>query len=122
MMRSLTLLNEMGDTSLTWPPENDAFMEELIARKMAAGVTFYLVHKKTKQPLKSGKKLENAADARKHRALSIPDADFSKFVLEGKGEAVTIPAAAAIDTVKRATSAKEVAEGHSVGVKPRRGG
>lgn len=118
-LRSLTILNEMGDTTITWPPESDDEMEQLIERKLAAGVTFYTIPKrKTTKP----KKLTDAAAARKHRALSIPDADFSKFVLEGKGDAVIVPAPDKIAGAKRAQTAREVAKGHSIGVRPRAGG
>lgn len=122
--RSLTLLNERGDTSITWQPEQDDAMEEIIRRKMEAGVTFFTIS--ARKPGQRGrvaapKQLKNAADARKHRALSIPDADFSKFVLEGKGEAVPTPSEPA-QIVSKAKTPKEVASGHSVGVKPRRGG
>lgn len=119
MERSLTILNEFGDHNITWTPDQDDAMEEIIAKKMAAGVTFYVIPKRaTGKP----KKLKEAAEARKHRALSIPDADLSKFVLEGKGEVVCVPAPERIEGAKRAKTAKEVASGHSVGVQPRRGG
>ena len=123
--RSLTLLNEMGDTKITWTPEQDDEMEAIITRKMAAGVTFYIVP--ARKPGQKGRlakpsKLKDAAKAREHRALSIPDADFSKFVLEGKGEAIVSAEGTPVETVSRAKTAKEVASGHSIGVKPRRGG
>lgn len=123
--RSLTILNEMGDTVIEWTEENDDAMLALIEKKIAAGVTFYTVPRR-KPGAKGGrlakpKKLTDAAKAREHRALSIPDEDFSKFVLEGKGTAVQSTAPAKIESTKRAT-AKEVASGHSIGVKPRRGG
>lgn len=87
---------------------------------MDAGVSFFIIPKrKNAKP----KRLTESAEARKHRALSIPDADFSKFVLEGKGTAVPrIDPVTADQQVRRAKSAKEVATGSSVGVKPLRGG
>lgn len=39
MNRSLTMLNQRGDTTISWPPEHDDEMERIIAAKMAAGVT-----------------------------------------------------------------------------------
>ena len=123
-MRTLTILNERGDTSITWAPEQDDDMERIIAAKMAAGVTFFTIAERKpgqKGRLAKPKPIKDAAEARKHRALSIPDADFSKFVLEGKGEAVATPSEPA-QIVGKAKTAREVASGHSVGVKPRRGG
>jgi hypothetical protein len=125
LARSLTILNEMGDTTITWESEQDDAMQEIIERKMAAGVAFYIVPKRKpgqRGALGKPKKLTDPAKAREHRALSIPDADFSKFVLEGKGEAIQAPAPEKIGGARRAKTAKEVASGHSVGVQPRRGG
>lgn len=124
MMRTLTILNETGDVTIEWSPENDAAMLEIIERKMAAGVMFYVI-----PPRKPGargrapgpKPLKNAADALAHRSLSIKDADLSKFVLEGHGTVVPSPSEP-VQTVKRAKTAREVATGNSVGVQPRRGG
>jgi len=119
-VRELTMLNERGDTTIQWQEENDDEMTALIQKKMDAGVTFFILPKrKNAKP----KKLTEAADARKYRALNIPDADFSKFVLEGKGTAVArVEPALSDQQVKRAKSAREVATGRSVGVKPLRGG
>lgn len=122
--RSLTMLNESGDTTITWEEPNDAKMLEIIERKMAAGVIFYVT-----PPRKPGargrapgpKPLKNAADALAHRSLSIKDADLSKFVLDGHGTVVPSPSEP-VQTVKRAKTAREVATGNSVGVQPRRGG
>lgn len=124
MSRSLTMLNESGDTTITWEEENDAAMIEIIQRKMDAGVTFYMI-----TPRKPGargrapipKPLKNPVDAITHRSLSIKDADLSKFVLEGRGTVSPSPSEP-LQTVKRAKTAREVATGSSVGVQPRRGG
>jgi hypothetical protein len=125
--RSLTILNERGDTTITWEPDKDAEMEELIAQKMAAGVHFYTVV--VRKPGQRGrtakpKEVTDAKEASKYRALSIPDADFSAFVLEGKGSAVASSevVGSQVETVARAKTPKEAASGHTVAVKPRRGG
>jgi len=124
MERTLTILNERGDTTLTWQPDQDAVMEEIITKKLAAGVTFYIIAKRKagqRGTVAKPKKLTDASKAHAHRCLSIPDADFSKFVLEGKGEAIPTPSEP-VETVRKAASAKDVASNDSVGVKPRRGG
>lgn len=124
--RSLIMLDQSGDTTLTWESDKDDEMEALIQKKMNAGVSFYIVA--TRKPGQRGavakpKLLKNADEARKHRALSIPDADFSKFVLDGFGEAVaSAPRSEPVQTVRRAKTAKEVASNHTVGVQARRGG
>lgn len=127
-MRTLTMLDETGDTTITWEAAEDAAMMAIIERKMAAGVTFYIIPQR--KPGQRGrvagpKPLKNKADALKHRALAIKDADFSKFVLEGRGKAVVSSELEPIDKAepaKRAKTAREVASSHSVGVRPRAGG
>lgn len=98
-------------------------MRALIARKMALGVTFYVIapRKSTRGRAPKPKVAKDVDAAMKHRALSIPDADFCKFVLDGHGRCVQTPTEPA-RTIKRAKTADEVASGHAVGVAPRRGG
>lgn len=119
MDRSLRILNEHGDVTIVWEPAQDDEIEKIIAAKMAAGVTFYLLPKKATS--KPTKKLKDSAQARAHRALLVKDEDLTKFVLDGKGKVESVPVPTKIEG-RRATSAKEVATGHSVGVQPRRGG
>lgn len=121
-MSAMTLLNELGDVTIVWQEENDADMERLIQAKMNAGVTFFLL-----TPRMGGivppdrRRLKNAAEARKHRALSIPDEEVAKFVADGKADVVPTPSAPARKT-RVSRSAKEVAAGESIGIRPRSGG
>lgn len=118
------MLNERGDTTLTWAPEQDDAMESVIAKMMEAGVTFFTISARKpgqRGRLAAPKQLKDASEARKHRALSIPDVDLSRYVLEGKADVVPTSAEPA-QVVGKAKTPKEVASGHSVGVKPRRGG
>jgi len=115
-MRGLTMLNERGDTTIAWTSDRDAEMEALIEKKMKAGITFFIIEDRgLRSPLKQ------STDARKHRALAIPDEDFAKFVEDGAGEAVPTPAEP-VKVKRKAKTAKEVATSQSVGVKPMQGG
>jgi hypothetical protein len=121
-MSAMTLLNELGDLTIVWEPQNDAEMESLIQRRMDAGITFFLI-----EPRMGGivapdrKRLKKPADARKHRALSIPDDEVAKFVADGKAEVVPTPAAP-VRKSRVSRSAKEVAAGESIGIRQRSGG
>jgi hypothetical protein len=120
--RLLTMLNECGDTTIPWTEDRDEEMEAIIKKKMAEGITFFVVIRGQGQTLtKRGPQLVDATDARKQRALVIPDEDLAKFVSSGAGEVTTAP-----DTpVKKSMvsrSAKEISKNESVGVKQRRGG
>lgn len=123
MPRALTILNETGDVTITWEEENDDRILPIIERKMKAGITFFLI-----EPRMGGlvapdtsKQLKKAKDSLKHRALSMKDKDFEDMVAEGKAVLVQTPDAPA-RTVRKASSAREVATGESVGVRQMRGG
>jgi hypothetical protein len=79
--RACTILNEQGDVTIVWGEEDDARMEAIIAKKMAEGITFFIIEPRfggLAAPRRT--KLENVADARDHRALAIKDEDFARFV------------------------------------------
>lgn len=119
--RSLTLLNISGDVTILWEPAQDDAIEAIIAKKMTEGVTFFIV-----EPVAGGlaaprkTELTEPAQAMKNRALVIGDADLAAFV--GEGKAALVKSTGRRKTVKRATTAKEVAQGSSVALQPRRGG
>lgn len=115
--RSVTFLNEQGDTTIAWTADRDEEMEALIARKMEQGVTFFIIEERG---LRS--RLNNASEAARHgRALAILDADFAQFVGEGKGELVPTPSEKT-RTKKISRNPKEVASSQSVGVRQMAGG
>jgi len=120
--RALTMLNENGDTTIVWTEDRDDEMESIIAKKMAEGVTFFIVSPRFFGLLPSKMtKIEDAAEARKHRALTIPDEDFAKFVESGGGDVVKTSAQPTTGS-RVSRDPKEVAKSESVGVKQRRGG
>lgn len=127
MLRALTLLNENGDTSIVWTSDRDEEMAAIIEKKMAAGCIFYLIDPR----FGTREQLRNVDDANRHRLLAIRDEDFAKFVggpvdpaagAEAHTAAIVPTPTAPVKNARRAKTAKEVASGESVGVKPRRGG
>ena len=124
--RSLSMLNESGDTTLAWEPDADEEMLRLIEAKMAAGVTFYMVppRKTNRGRAPKERPIKSASEPieLKQRALSVKDEDLSKLIANGVAKVVATPAARDTGTVRRARSAREVASGHSIGVQPRAGG
>jgi hypothetical protein len=98
-------------------------MEAIIAKKMAEGITFFIIEPRfggLAAPRRT--KLENVADARDHRALAIKDEDFARFVGEAETATVTKTPPASVKTVRRARTAKEAASTETVGVRQMRGG
>lgn len=123
-MRTTTILNEMGDTTIAWTPDRDDEMAEIIAKKMAAGVTFFIIEDEgaRQQLAADGAAAVKAATAdRQRRRLAVPDEDFLRFVESGAGVEMNTPAVPRGRT-RVSRKAKEVAENHSVGVRQRRGG
>lgn len=120
--RALTMLNQSGDTTIVWTDDRDDEMEAIIAKKMAEGVTFFTIEPRFFGLLPSKKtRLTDAAEARKHRALSIPDEDFAQFVQSSGADAVKTPAAPVAGAMIE-RDPKKVAKSQSVGVKPMKGG
>jgi hypothetical protein len=115
-------MNTSGDVTIIWDEGSDAAIEEIIAKKMAEGMTFFIV-----EPVAGGlatpKKtaLTEVGQAMKNRALAIADTELAAFVSSGAATLVKTDGRRKT-TVKRATTAKEVATSASVGMKPRAGG
>lgn len=121
-VRALTILNEQGDQTIVWTEDSDDRMEEIIARKMAEGIVFFIVEPRFFGLLPSKRtELQDASEARRHRALAIRDEDFAKFVGEGGGEVVKTPPEK-VKTTRKSRNPKEVAKSQSVGVRPMQGG
>lgn len=122
MTHATTILDASGDTTIVWTEDRDDEMEKIIGKKMAEGITFFIIEPRFFGLLPSKKTpLAKAKDARKHRALAIPDEDFAAFVSSGAGEAVKTPDAP-VTGARRAKNAKEAASSQSVGVRKMRGG
>lgn len=117
MLRSLTMLNEMGDLTLAWTEDQDEKMETLIEKMMAKGVTFFIIE--NRMGLRS--KLKDAGDAHKHRALAIPDEDIAKFVDDGTAEIVPT-SQEKVGKTRISRDKKEIVKKQSVGVKRKIGG
>lgn len=122
MARALTMLNELGDTTLAWDESADAEMLEVIRRKMAEGITFFLIEPRLEglaSPTKTP--LSEPEEALKHRAVSIRDEDLARFVSTGKVRAIRTPRKPAV-MVKIADTAEEAVRGETVATRRHSGG
>lgn len=121
MTRSLTLLNGFGDVTIVWDESSDDAIEEIVRKKMAEGVTFFIV-----EPVAGGlaaprrTEVTDPAAIRERRAVVVDDADLGAFVSMGLGGLQKTEGRR--KTVRKAKEPKEVAKGRSVAVKPRAGG
>lgn len=132
MRRSMTLLNELGDSTIMWTEEHDEFWVAAIQAMMNRGVTFFIIDERNLR-----RPLTRAPDARTTRNIAMMDSpgaevgvkllqipgepEASQLIEEGKAEVVKTPAGA-VKTRRRAKTAKEVASAQTVGVRQRKGG
>jgi hypothetical protein len=121
--RALTILNEQGDVTLIWEEADDAAVLPVIEKKMKEGTVFFLIEPRMggfAPPAK--RELRDVEAARQHRALSIRDEDFAAFASASKTAQVVKTPKTGAAAVRKAASAKEVAGGETVGVRPMAGG
>lgn len=121
MIRTLTLLNERGDTTLAWDEDSDEQMVALIDAKIKEGMTFFLLKPKAKPTVKQ-KKLKSAKDALPDRAVVMSDQDFAEMLTSGAATATDAPEGE-LEVVDTATTGADVVKhGTAAAAKPMRGG
>lgn len=116
--RSLSLLNEMGDLTITWDEDKDDEMAKIIQKKLDQGVRFFIVEPFNKNQLTPVKTLGDI----KGRSIQVPDEDVEKLFTEGKVGIIRRITGTVIDTIKGSTSAKEIASSHAVATRQYQGG
>lgn len=129
MQRSLTMLDRSGDTTLIWDETSDAAVLPVIEKKLAEGVTFFML-----EPVAGGLApprripLSDIEQVREKRALAMQDKDFAALVGLGDVTVVKTDEETAAAPAKRtgrariSRDAKEIAAGQSVATRPARGG
>lgn len=121
-VRSTTLLNGSGDSSIAWTKTSDAEVEAMITKKMAEGITFFIVKPRIFGIFPAGKtKAKSVAEAMKGRALSVRDEDFAKLIADGVVELVKRPEGGEYDG-EIVRDPKVAARSHTVAVGARAGG
>lgn len=119
-MRSMTLLNVTGDVTITWDEENDEAMRAVIEKKMAEGVTFFLIRPRLGGLWDSKTKITRVDELNGHK-VAIADDDVERLFRAGT-VGVTRVSDKSYEVVGRATDAKQVANGNTVAVRRMAGG
>ncbi len=120
--RSTPVLNGSGDSSITWTEENDEVMEKVIAKKMAEGVSFFIVKPRLFGVIPTGRKKASSVDeAMRGRALSVRDADFAAVIADGSAQLAKRPEGGNYEG-QIVRDAKIAARSHTVAVGARAGG
>lgn len=122
MRNSLILLNENGDTTISWDETNDDKMIALIEKKIKEGMTFFIVEPRIMGMFPMKKKLVSADDSLKQRMVIVTDADFNDILLNGTADAYKREDNSPITVTGVLKTAKEAVNKHLVGVTQRVGG
>jgi hypothetical protein len=117
-MRSMALMNEMGDLTITWDADKDDEMAVIIQKKLDQGIRFFII-----EPFNNAQmtQIRTLADI-KGRQISVPDEDIEKLFTEGKVGIFKRLAGTVMNTVTTSANAKQIAQSHTVGVSQFRGG
>lgn len=131
-MLSTTLLGATGDFTLEWDEERADAMEQWIDKKMKEGFSFFVVERKLFGLVKKKTGIQSASDL-KDRAVKISDEDMVRLAAGDKDLVAILDKKVAtpsqnpdkgeeIKTVRRAKTAREVVQNHTVGIRPIMGG
>jgi hypothetical protein len=121
-IRAFTLLNNSGDSTITWEKDNDEVMRALIEKKMAEGMAFFIIHPKALGFIPRPKsRISDVEEIMKRRSVAVKDEDFAEIIAAGMAGVTERPE---IDTERAEQSydAAQIARSQSVGVMPMRGG
>lgn len=131
---AITWLNGSGDVTITWDAENEASMLALIEAKMKAGYSFFIIKPRVlgllgtkKVVAKSIKDIKKAGsvvagdDVMLGTTPKLYDADVEGAVATGKAR-LAKPTTSPKETVRRATTAREVLQHQTAALRPIVGG
>lgn len=122
MPRTIRLLNETGDTTIGWTPEQDTKVRQWVADRMAEGYSFFFVNPHGVEV--RVKTFDDAVVNGRRVVLANKDSDellwnAGIFLVETGGEA---QASGEVETQGRAKTPEQVVEGDTVAVRPAAGG
>ena len=122
-IRSIILLNEMGDVEVAWASSVDDRMRTMIEKKMKEGVRFFILKPMAGGALYRKSKLRSIRDLKEMR-VKIGDEDFEKLFAEGHVSVARAQTGGrTIETERPARTADEVIQSRrAVGVRAFSGG
>jgi hypothetical protein len=131
---AMTLLNSTGDVTITWDEKEEESIYALVEAKMKQGYSFFIMKPRPfGLPGHTKKRVENidAVKAANHVVVpddlvqdivrkTLGDPDVEKVVQGGQATLVSTESSQRgnLDTVRRATSAKEVVKHQTVAIRP----
>ncbi len=121
MIRSMTFLDQSGDTSIIWDEDTDEKMLAIIEAKMAEGFVFFIV-KPSRIPFMPPRQVraKSINDVRDAGSVLIRDEALEQ--LFRAGDIATTKSDDSLTPIRKAANANEVITQHSVAIRPARGG
>ncbi len=120
--RSLIFLDQTGDTTIVWDEDTDDKMIAIIQRKMDEGFVFYIVKPTLIPMIRRTVKAKSIKQIRDAGSVLIRDEALEKLFLAGSISTASAAADDAIEPLRKAESANDVATNHAVAVRPAKGG
>lgn len=118
----MTLLDQSGDTTITWSEPDDVDVLTFIQQKIDEGYVFFIEQPRVLRAFMKKKKIDSVSEV-KERKLIVADERAAELELKGKIKLVTLKSETKEPApVKKAKDAKEVAKSRSIATKPVRGG
>ena len=120
-LRTMTLLNELGDVEIAWEAENDAAMRDIIAKKMSEGVKFFIIKPLIGNLLTRKARLRTISDLAKNK-VTIKDDDIEKLFVADKIAMYRRDSGERYETLGRAKTPEQAAASSTVAVRQFQGG
>lgn len=121
--RGMILLDQTGDTVLTWDETNDVDAMTQIEKMMNKGYAFFIIDEGFKKKTGRPKRLRDVDDIPpRMREVLVADDDVAELVKSGKLRTVGVQTPEVVRTSRRTKSPKEASQKATVVTKPIRGG
>lgn len=122
--RSCTFLDQSGDISIAWTPEQDALMVDLIRKKMQEGYSFFVIKPGIAGYLfRQKREIGSVLEIGERREVFVQDEDVRKMstelgLLVGSAKGMT----ADVQTIGRTADPEVAAKSETVATRPMRAG
>lgn len=114
----MVLLNRTGDVAISWEDPQDVEVLTFIQRKIDEGYVFFIVESSFFSLMKRKKRLTDVNDVPRARTVYLDDAEAERLEGLNKLTVTRTKVAKGAKSTRKATSAREVAENRSYGVRP----
>ena len=120
--RYMTLLNEMGDVTLTWTADQDEKIKTLIEEKLKLGYSFFIIKPSFIPFMTKDVKITSISDIGDRKAIKIKDKEIESLFVQGCFSMAQLKNDQPMETTNRSKDAAEIVKSSTVATRPLRGG